>query len=328
MTLRLALVGFGHVGQAFVRLLLDRRDRLRDEHHLDVRVTVIATRSHGWARDDKGLDLQRLVGAPDLPEQGALPSVRSLPADVLVEVSTLNPRDGQPALDRVREALDAGMHVITANKGPIAHAYHELEDVARHKGRSLRFEATIADDLPVFNLMRHALPTAQVLSLRGIVNSTTNYLLSQAAQGANLATALAEAQRLGIAERDPSMDLDGWDAAVKAVILANVLLGAHLRVTDVLREPIDESAAARARAAAREGRRTRPVLTLDEHSARWAPADLSPDDPIYAVDGLSMALEFQTDVAGRLVVMLMDPRVEQVAFALLADLVSLKEAAS
>ncbi len=320
---RLALVGFGHVGRAFAHLLLRQDKALRDEHGLQCGVTAIVTRSHGWICGDSGVDLPALLARPELPERGPAPPIASLPVDVLVEVSTLNPRDGQPALDHVREALRARMHVITANKGPIAHAYRELRDLAQHAGRELRFEATVADDLPVFNLARYALSTARILSLRGIVNSTTNYLLSEAARGKAFGLALQEAQRLGIAERDPSLDLEGWDAAVKASILATVLPRSRLGVAEVVREPINEAVADRAAQVARDGKRLRPVLRVDHHQARWGPAVLSPGDVLYAVDGLSMALELETDVAGRLTVMLHDPHVEQVAFALLADLVGL-----
>lgn len=321
--LRLALVGFGHVGRAFARLLLQKEDALHDKHGLAVAVTAILTRAHGWAVDARGLDLARALATDHSPGGGAPPAIAALPADVLVEVTTLEPRTGQPALDHVRAALEAGMHVITANKGPIAHAYRELAALAAARGRALRFEATLADDLPVFNLVRHALPTAEIRSLRGIVNSTTNHLLSAAARGERFADALAEAQRLGIAERDPSSDLEGYDAAAKATILANVLLGASLHIEDVVREPITEDVAHQAAMAARAGLRVRPLVFVDRDGASFRPMALQPHDPLYAVDGFSMALEIDTDVAGRLVVSLHDPRVEQTAFALLADLVSL-----
>lgn len=321
--MRIALVGFGHVGRALARLLLQKKDVLRDRHHLDPRVTAVLTRAHGWIVDHDGLDLDALLAREELPRRGPAPAMASLPADVLVEVSTLEPRTGQPALEHVRDALRAGMHVVTANKGPIAHAYRELQALADERGRVLRFEATLADDLPVFNLVRCALPAAEIRSLRGIVNSTTNYVLSEAARGTPFARALAEAQRLGIAERDPANDLEGHDAAAKATILANVLLGAPLRMAAVRREPIDEHVADAARDAARRGRRLRPLVTVDRDGASFRPVELVPDDPLYAVDGFSMALEIETDVAGKLLVALMDPRVEQTAFALLADLVSL-----
>jgi homoserine dehydrogenase len=326
VTTRLALVGFGHVGRAFARLLLRQREILRDEHGIDAVVTAVLTRRHGWARDDRGLDLETLLASDALPQRDSPPLIAALSADVLVEVSTLDARTGQPALQHVRDALRSGMHVVTANKGPIAHAYRELVALARERDRALRFEATLADDLPVFNLVRYALPTARVVRLRGIVNSTTNYILSEVARGSSFAGALAEAKRLGIAERDPSNDLDGWDAAAKATILANVLLGARVGIGDVERERITPAVGEKAAAAARRGKRVRPIVTVTSERLASAPATLERDDPLFAVDGFSMALEVETDVAGTLVVSLHDPHVEQTAFALVADLVDVARA--
>jgi homoserine dehydrogenase len=243
---------------------------------------------------------------------------------VLVEVSTMNPRNGQPALDHVRQALAAGMDVITANKGPIAYGFKELEALAQSRGRHLRFESAVADNLPIFNLMRYNLPTAKVGLVRGIFNSTTNYLLSQTARGVSWKEALAEAQRVGIAERDPSNDLEGWDAALKCTIIANVVMGLDIKVADVVREPITEDVAARAREAASRGMRIRPLAAIGPFGTRWAPVEVGPDDPFYAVDGFSMAIELDTDVAGKLAIALHQPHVEQTAFGLLADLVDIE----
>jgi homoserine dehydrogenase len=320
---RLALVGFGHVGRAFARLLLRQSDVLRREYGIHYPVTAVITASHGWVIDGRGLELDRLLDLDRLPDPEPAPAVSALPADVLIEVSTLDPRTGQPAMDHLEQALNAGMHVVTANKGPIAHGYTRLSALAVKRQRRLLFEATLADNLPVFNLRRHALPTAEIRGLRGIVNSTTNYLLSEMARGKALAPALAEAQRLGIAERDPSYDLDGWDAATKAVILAQVLMGSRLQVSEVVRQPIGETLDQRVRTAVAQGRRLRPVVTIDREGARWGPVELSPDDSLFAVDGFSLALDIDTDVAGRLTVVLHDPHVEQTAYALLSDLISL-----
>lgn len=321
--MRLALIGFGHVGRAFARLLLRQAGILKREYGLAYRVTTIRTAHHGWALDKSGLPLDRVLDLDQLPRRAAPPPIPTLPADVLVEVSTLNARTGQPALDHIRQALAAGMHVVTANKGPIAQGYRELTTLAAQHQRRLLFEATLADNLPVFNLRRAALQTAEIRGLRGIVNSTTNYLVSEMARGRAFAAALAEAQRLGIAERDPSNDLDGWDAAAKAAILAEVLMARHLEVQDVVREPIGERLESRIRTAVVQGRRLRPVVTIDREGARWGPLELGPEDPLFAVDGFSLALDIDTDVAGRLTVVLHDPHVEQTAFALLSDLVSL-----
>jgi homoserine dehydrogenase len=286
-------------------------------------VTAVLTGNHGWARDDRGLQLSKLLSSDRLAETGVPPAIPSLAADVVVEVTTLNPRTGEPALGMMRAALEAGMDVITANKGPIAYGYKELEALAQARGRQLRFESAVADNLPLFNLMRYGLPTAKVGLVRGILNSTTNYLLSQAARGIPWKDALGEAQRLGIAERDPSNDLQGWDAALKATIVANVVMGLDIKVGDVAREPVTEEVAARAREAAGRGMRIRPLAAIGPFGTRWAPVEVGPDDPFYAVDGFSMAIELDTDVAGRLAIALHQPHVEQTAFGLLADLVDI-----
>lgn len=312
------------MGRAFARLLLLKQYLLRERYSLNPVVTAVVTGNHGWARDDKGLQLSALLSSEDLREHGAPPPIGSLATDVLVEVSTMNPRTGQPALDHLHQALQAGMDVITANKGPIAYGYRELEALAQSRGRQLRFESAVADNLPIFNLMRYGLPTAKVGLVRGILNSTTNYLLSQAARGVSWKEALAEAQRMGIAEREPSNDLEGWDAALKATIVANVVMGLDIKVGDVVREPVNEEVAVRAREAARRGMRIRPLAAIGPFGTRWAPVEVGSDDPFYAVDGFSMAIELDTDVAGKLAIALHQPHVEQTAFGLLADLVDIE----
>ena len=305
-------------------MLLLKQYLLRERYGLNPVVTAVRTSSHGWARDDRGLQLSALLSSEDLRERGAPPPIGSLAADLLVEVSTMNPRTGQPALDHLRQALEAGMDVITANKGPVAYGFKELGALAQSRGRQLRFESAVADNLPIFNLMRYNLPTAKVGLVRGILNSTTNYLLSQTARGVSWKEALAEAQRLGIAERDPSNDLKGWDAALKCTIIANVVMGLDIKVADVVREPITEDVAARAREAASRGMRIRPLAAIGPFGTRWAPVEVGPDDPFYAVDGFSMAIELDTDVAGKLAIALHHPRVEQTAFGLLADLIDIE----
>jgi homoserine dehydrogenase len=311
------------VGRAFGRLLLLKQHLLRERYGVQPVVTAVITGNHGWARDDQGLQISALLSSDQLTERGAAPAIGSLVADVLVEVTTLNPQTGEPALTTIRHALEADMDVITANKGPIAYGFRDLEALAQARRRRLCFESTVADDLPVFNLMRYGLPTAKVGLVRGILNSTTNYLLSQVARGVPWKDALAEAQRLGIAERDPRNDLEGWDAALKATIVANVVMGLDIKVTDVVREPVTEEVAARAREAAGRGRRIRPLAAIGPFGTRWAPVEVGPEDPFFAVDGFSMAIELDTDVAGHLAIALHQPHVEQTAFGLLADLVDI-----
>jgi homoserine dehydrogenase len=318
---RLALIGFGNVGRALARMLVATKAPFI--------VTALATRRHGAVVDRSGIDLSTILAGTDVPLAVAPPIV-SLPADVLVEMTPLDPAKGEPALSYIREALAAGMHVVTANKGPIARAYRELDALATKHGCMLRFEATLADCLPVFTLRRAALPLAKISAIRGIVSSTNNHILTAAAAGVPFADALAEAQRLGIAEADPRNDLEGHDAAAKATILANVLMDADLVPEDVTREPIDERAADAARVAAGNGDRVRPVIEIARRGgqvvASFGPRRLGPLDPLYAVDDFSMGLNFETDLAGRVVVQLHDPHVDQVAYAILTDLLEISAA--
>lgn len=326
--MRVALIGFGNVGRALASLLIDPRGlaarQARSAEPLVV--TAIGTKTHGAVVDANGIDLHAILAGTDLPLR-ALPPIRELPADVLVEITTLDAATGEPALSHIRDALRAGMHVVTANKGPIARAYRELDALARERGVLLRFEATLADCLPVFTLRRAALPLAEISAIRGIVSSTCNHVLTRCASGASLADALAEAQRLGIAEADPRNDLEGHDAAAKATILANVLMDADLRPEDVERHPIDEATAVDARAAAREGARVRPLIEVERRGDRvhasFGARRLEPLDPLFAVDGLSMGLVFETDLAHRVAVQLHDPHVGQVAYAILTDLLEI-----
>jgi homoserine dehydrogenase len=290
-------------------------------------ITALATKSHGAVVDANGIELRTILAGTDLPLRQA-PPVSTLPADILVELTPLDARSGEPALTYIREALASGKHVVTANKGPIARAYRELDALAKKNDRMLRFEATLADCLPVFTLRRAALPLAEITAIRGIVSSTNNHILSAAAAGVPFADALAEAQRLGIAEADPSNDLEGHDAAAKATILANVLMDGNLVPEDVTRETIDEHAADAARAAAGSGDRVRPVIEVTRRNgavvASFGPQRIGPMDPLYAVDDFSMGLVFETDLAGRVVVQLHDPHIDQVAYAVLTDLLEIK----
>ncbi|HLZ48651.1 MAG TPA: homoserine dehydrogenase [Candidatus Limnocylindria bacterium] len=315
--MRIAILGFGHVGRALARLLVEQRGR-----HPFV-VTAIVTQRHGNVTDARGIDLGQALARESFGGGSPL-AVAMLDADAVVDLTPLDARTGGPGLAYVREALASGRHVVTSNKGPIALAYRELSALARERGVLLRFEATVADCLPLFDLARAALPLAEIRSIRGVLNSTTNGILSAAARGVPFADALADAQRLGIAEADPRNDLEGWDAAAKAAILANVLMGTGLAPLDVARTPIGEDAAALAREAVTLGERVRPVVELvrdgDRVRATFGPVRLGPLDPLYAVDGFSLGAVLDTDLAGRVAVQLHEPHVAQTAYAVFTDL--------
>jgi len=334
---RLALVGFGNVGRRFAEQLRGPYARALRAAGARVRVTGIATARHGLAIDSRGIELGRALW---LSAQGRslgtfhrgtqIGDVREfiarVPADVLVEITTLDPRTGQPATRHVRQALARGLHVVTANKGPVAFALRPLQALAARQGRLFLHEGAVMDGTPVFNLVARCLPGARITGFRGTLNSTTNLVLSRMEQGLGLRAAVKEAQALGIAEADPKNDLEGWDAAVKGCALANGLMGASLRPSQVQRRGIARLTARAARRALGAGFRIRLVVRGVRRRGRVlvsvAPERIPLGDPLSG-SGPDAALAFETDLMGEIGVFERGASVDQTAYAVLSDLLEI-----
>jgi homoserine dehydrogenase len=341
MELRLAFIGFGSVARSFARILTERANQLDQGYGLRCKTTAIATGSHGCVTSNDCIDLG---GAVACVERGgrltdlagceaavdSLAVVNQCDADVLFETTPLDISSGEPATTHIRTALARGMHVITANKGPIAFAYSELKSLALERGVCFRFEGTVMDGTPIFNLVERCLPGARVVGFSGVLNSTTNLILTEMESGRSFEEALAEAQRRGIAEANADYDVDGWDAAVKAVALANVLMNAEARPSDVERSGIRDISNKDVQAAAAAGKVVR-LVARGERSAAGISLVVRPElVPVASVfgslAGTSNALVIETDLMGELAVIENDPGVEQTAYALLSDLISVYEA--
>lgn len=335
--INLALLGFGHVGRAFARLLLDKRRWLLREYGLEWKVTGIATRSHGMAIDSAGLPVANILrGSPARLDLGRFhkgprcPSttdfVRQCGADVLFEMTVLD-LSGQPAATYMRTALAAGLHVVTVNKGPVANHFRALSGLARKRAVRFLYEGTVMDGAPLFGLVRQMLPATRIISLRGILNSTTNYILTQMEQGTSFDAALRYVQERGIAEADPSLDTEGWDAAAKLSILVQSIMGGSVRPEEVKREGISEETGRLVRAAVRRERRIRLVARAYRQGgriiAKVGPEELEAFDPLASIRGLSNILILNTDTMRELALVENNPGVEQTAFALFTDLVTL-----
>lgn len=351
MRVDLLLVGFGHVGRRFASLLEESRESLA-ALGIEPRVVGIVTRRHGAVFDGAGLDAAgaaRTVTDGDAIGTAPTPSALELiarwrpdaaAARVLVETTPLDVRSGEPATSHIRAAFAAGVDVVTANKGPIACAYRTLSDEAARTGRQLRFEGAVMDGIPIFNLVRETMPAATIAGFRGVVNSTTNYLIDAMERGEAFDAALARMQAAGVAEADPSLDVDGWDAAAKVAAMANVWFDARITPADVTREAVTPATGERARAARAAGRRLKVVAQArrrgpapSERSesrgggAKAAVAEvrleeLPADDPLAILDGQANALEIDSWPLGRIVITQRDGGLEKTAYALLADLVS------
>jgi homoserine dehydrogenase len=224
----------------------------------------------------------------------------------------------------LRAALESGAHAISANKGPVVHAYRELRDLAREKGRRFLFESTVMDGTPIFSLFPHALPAVEIHGFRGIMNSTTNVVLTEIERGLDFDQAVRKAQQIGVAETDPTDDLDGWDAAVKVTALAIVLMGEPLRLDQVERVGIREISPEEVRAALAEGMRYKLVCSA-KRTRRGLEASVRPEklplsDPLARLEGTTSAIRFDLDVFG-LSIIEHKAGVVATAYGLLADFI-------
>ena len=327
----LCLLGYGNVGRALVRLLGRKEGELREQFGIEWRVTGLASRRMGWMVAPEGFAAEELTtGRPRArvsPAPGEIKEwLAAARCDVLFEVTSLEPLTGEPAVSHVRAGLEHGAHVVTANKGAVVHAYRELSELARARGRSFMHEATVVD-CPVFSLFRGSLPATRLLSFEGVLNSTTNVILDEIAAGRTFDEGVRRAQELGIAETDPAHDVDGWDSAVKACALANVLMGAGLKIGEVGREGIRGLTDGEVRAAHEEGRPFRLVSRgrRDERGrveAGVRPERVSPRGHFAAVTGTTLAVHYELDVLPGLTVVAHDPDLTSTAYGLLADFVN------
>ena len=334
---RLALVGFGNVGRALAQLLETKREVLRAEHNFSTRIVGIATLRHGMAINPAGIDtataLQIARTGGDLaqlstqPDPGSILNfINTVPADVLFENSPVNHHTGQPAADHLRAAIGRGMHGITANKGPVVHAFESLTNLAREKGVRFLFESAVMDGAPIFSLFRGPLPAVEFKGFFGILNSCTNLLLEMMENGRSFDEAVEYGRSIGITETDPSADIDGWDAAIKVAALTTVLMGGPLKPDQVDREGIRNITGEMIQAALQAGERWKLVCSAriidDRLEAKVAPQRVSPRSPLYSINGTSSFVQFELDTLPGLGILESNPGPETTAYGLLADLIN------
>lgn len=335
--MRLILVGFGTVGRGVAECLIAAASEL-GRRGFEARVVAVIDPVVGSVVRPAGLDLRRLLQMADdgepldrhpdaetVDELGAL--LDADVADVLVELTPTNLSTGEPGLGHVRAALAARLHVVTTNKGPIALAYPELEVAARAGGVELRFEGTVMSGTPVLSLCERGLAGAGLAGFRGVLNGTCNFMLSRMEEGVSYGEALEEAQRHGYAEADPSGDVDGWDAAAKALILANCVLGADLRLDDVERRGIGELSAEAVRAALDDGETWRLVARVERGADGWraavGPETVPRSSPLGGLTGPGNMLVLATDALGDVVISGPGAGRRATGHAVVADLVAI-----
>lgn len=333
-TFDLVFLGFGNVGRALARLLVTKKAQLESEYDLAFGVTGIATGRHGAALDPDGIDISKALALVETGGDLSALSVRSVPTDrlefirasgaaALFENTPINYETGQPAIDHLRAALECGMHAITANKGPVVHAYRELSELAQKMDRRFFFESTVMDGAPIFSLFRSSLPGANLARFRGVLNSTTNLILTRMETGESFDDAVRYAQSIGIAETDPSGDIDGWDAAVKVAALVTVLMDTPFKPGQVDRDGIRDITPQDAAEALADGQRWKLVCgaerTAEGVKAKVRPERVPMSSAMFSVEGTTCIVEFETDVLGKLSIVEADPGPDTTAYGLLAD---------
>lgn len=334
----LCLIGFGNAGQAFCQILLEQHDRVLDTYGVDLYVSAISTRSKGTIFDPQGLDLNEVLrtvragGRLDhrqstLMDSDPLSLIRKCGAKAMLELSTLSIEDGQPAISHIETAFESGMHVITANKGPLAWAYSRLKALADSMALELLHETTVMDGAPVFNLAKETLPGCKVLGFKGILNSTTNFVLERMAAGDTYEEALLEAKRQGFAEADPSLDIDGWDAAAKTSALINVLMEGSTTPLTIDRTGIAGITPDDIKAAQAQGGKLKLIceghLESGEAKGSVKPVFVDSQDMFSTIDATTSILCLKTDLMGEVCMVERHPEIQQTAYGVFSDTLTL-----
>ena len=328
----LCFIGFGNVGRALARLLSVKSGELAAQFGIEYRITGVATRRLGWLCQPEGFRFEELLRLDD-EHHNALRGENysqwlalSKPAAVF-ETTSLNHETGQPAIDYLKEVLQAGAHAITANKGAVVHGYDQLTKLATTVGKRFYFESTVADSAPIFSLFREALPASTLRGFSAILSSTCSVILETMEAGRTFEEGVRIAQELGITETDPGHDVDGWDATVKVCAMVRVLMGVSLKPNDVYREGIRGLLSAELQAARAEGKPYKLVARASRTgnglvAAAVCPEQVAQIDPLANVRGTSLAVHFELDTMPGLTITSHRPNLQSTAYGLLADFIN------
>ena len=338
MTWNIALTGCGTVGKALLELLHEKREMLKNRFHFEYNISLISARSKGILLNPAGLDLDGVLSAlheknslSEFPQSSGSFSelLTESKANILVEATPTNLNTAEPALAHITTALNQNIHVVTVNKGPIALNFNALQALAEAHHVQLRYEGTVMSGTPLIELAQHGLAGAAINRIEGILNGTTNYMLTRMENGASYEEALIEAQELGYAETDPSGDVDGWDAAVKVSILAKALFGVDLPIDQVDRTGISGISSEDIQAANKKGERIRLIAAIENHGdairGSVQPLSLPLTHPLSQVQGVMNAACLTTDTLGPVTLIGAGAGGRETAQALLADILNIAQ---
>ncbi|MBP3950665.1 homoserine dehydrogenase [Bacillus suaedae] len=338
---KLALIGFGGVGQGFVEILSQKEQKLEKDDYSFL-IVSICDLYKGSIHHDKGLDLDRVLDSikktgtlelyPDSDELirgwSSQETIKKTNAKTIIEMTYTDVDTGQPAINHCEQAFNQGKNVVMTNKGPVALAYHSLNQLAKEKGVRWLFEGAVMSGTPAIRLPLTTLTGNDISEIKGILNGTTNYILTQMEDGMSYKSALKQAQKLGYAEANPSADVDGFDVLYKVLILANVVLGIPLKREDVIVEglsALDSEAVIEAKS---NGDHWKLIGKLKKTEngleASVKPERLSSKDPLSAISGATNAITYTCDLSGPVTLVGAGAGIKETAFAVLIDLIEIE----
>lgn len=332
--MKICIIGFGAVGQGVARAIKSTRKRLKRKYNLKIDI-VAAADSKGAAIQKNGLDPQKLIETKKekgsvayYPVDGhkgmdGLQVLEEVEYDCLVEVTPTNIITGEPGKSLITKAMNNGKDVVTSNKGHLSLFYGELIDLAKDSGVNFKFEASVGGAMPIINFAQETLPSCKIKSIIGILNGTTNFILSRmTAEGSSYEQTLKEAQELGIAETDPTQDVEGLDAACKSVILANAVLGRECTLGDVEVTGITNITPEAIELAKEDGYLIKLIAEISDNILRVSPRLVKETSP-YAVDGTLNMATLRTDLAGEVTVIGRGAGSLETASAILTDIINI-----
>ena len=334
--IKIAILGFGNVGRAFARLLTEKQEEIYSKFNVKVDVVAVSTRSKGCLVNEGGIDLMSVLNElekynhfdesrSDYKDISSMEIAESADYDILFELTPLQIFSGQPAIDHIKTALNRKKHAVSANKGPIAWAFKSLNDLAAENNVLFYYETTVMDGTPVFNLVDETLKFCKVTEVKGILNSTTNFVLEEIAKGKSYDEVIQEGKKRGFVEEDPSMDIEGWDAAAKTAALLNVLMGADITPYDIDRKGIEDISYKKIKEAEARGNVIKLVcyggIEAGKITARVTPEEVSKNSLLASITGTTSIVSITTDLMGTVSIVEHEPEIEQTAYGVFSDLV-------
>jgi len=339
MVYRIGLIGCGTVGQGFLEILNEKEKFLKKSYNFEAKVVAISDKLKGSIIEPEGINLSKLLDIINKGERienykkerietiDAEYLIENVDTDIVVEVTYTNIQTGEPATSYIKKAIQKGCHVVTSNKGPVALHYHELKKLAEKRGVYFKFEGTVMSGSPIFNLVENSFRGNEILEIRGILNGTTNFILTKMEEGLEYEEALKLAQELGYAEADPTADVEGYDTLAKIVILSNVLLNGKIKPDEVEREGITGISKEDVLNALEKGYRYKLIacakMENDKIFASVKPERIPLTDPLANVTGVSNAVCFKLDLLEEIIIQGPGAGKKETGYAILNDILNI-----